>query len=231
MFLSIQQQIHIQFQILNKMKKYSLQIATFLFLLFVGCSSENGEDVTEEIKMEAKSDQRYEYVNIDGTYILTSMYDNTNRNFTDVDGKVEDNSSIDSTDLPKEELGEYNNFEIIDINDKQVVILNNIYSTEDSYNTQLNWKFNCEITKGSLADFNRGETIEAKPIDDAEYDKAQEVMGKAIISNSFNRTDPYQSSIKFNSSNHVFLISKSKIIETSNSNFNASIKLLKEVKE
>jgi hypothetical protein len=45
------------------------------------------------------------------------------------------------------------------------------------------------------------------------------------------RADPYQTTFKTNTSNHVFLISKKNIKETVNSSLDAVIKLLKEVKE
>jgi hypothetical protein len=215
------------------MKKYILQIASFAFVLFllVSCSSDSAKDATDEIKMDYKLDQKYEYNNIDGVYVLTKMYDNTTGSITDADGKVEDDSSIDSTDLPNEEIGEYNNFEIADINETQVVLINNSYSKESSYNTKDSWKFICEITNGTLEDFNNGETIEVKTIDDKDYDRAQETAVKVIMVKTIPSADPYQTSVKVNSRNHVFLVSKYKIIETLNSNLTSSIKVLKEVKE
>ena len=215
------------------MKKYILQIASFAFVLFllVSCSSDSAKEATEEFKIEYKYDQKYEYNNIDGVYVLTKMYENTTGSNTDMTGKVEDNSSTDSTDLPNEEIGEYNNLEIADINDTQVVLINNSYSKDSSYNTKDSWKFICEITKGTLEDFNNGETIEVKTIDDKDYDRAQETAAKVIMVKTIPSADPYQTSVKVNSRNHVFLVSKYKIIETSNSNLTASIKVLKEVKE
>jgi hypothetical protein len=215
------------------MKKYILQIASFAFVLFllVSCSSDSAKEATEEFKIEYKYDQKYEYNNINGVYVLTKMYENTTGSNTDMNGKVEDNSSTDSTDLPNEEIGEYNNLEIADINDTQVVLINNSYSKEISYNTKDSWKFICEITKGTLEDFNNGETIEVKTIDDKDYDRAQETAAKVIMVKTIPSADPYQTSVKVNSRNHVFLVSKYKIIETSNSNLTASIKVLKEVKE
>jgi hypothetical protein len=196
-------------------------------LFFVSCSSDSNNDATEELKIESKYEQKYEYSYIDGVYSLNKMVDITTGNITRADGEVEDNNSIDSTDLPNKEFGEYNKFEIISIDDKEVVLLNNIYSSEDGYNTKTIWKFNCEITNGSLAAFNRGETIEVKSINDSEYDTALEALMKAIVAKSIERADPYQTSVKINTSNHVFLISKSNIYESSNSSFSTSVKVLK----
>ena len=120
---------------------------------------------------------------------------------------------------------------IINIDDKEVVLLNKIYSSEDGYNTKTIWKFNCEITNGSLADFNRGETIEIKSINDSEYDAASEALLKGIVVKDFERADPYQTSVKINTSNHFFLVNKKNIYERSISSLSALIKVLKEVNE
>jgi hypothetical protein len=215
------------------MKKDSLYFSAFLFVLFflVGCSSDNGTDINEELKWDTNIDQKYAYGFINGGYVLTKMYDKTNGTITKPNGVVEDNSSVDSTDLPDEELGEYNNFEIINIDDNQVVLLNSIYSKEDEYNTKTIWKFTCKITNGNLEAFNRGETIEAKSIDDSDYDNALETMFKAIIVKNIDRADPYKTSIDLTSTNHIFKISKRNIYESSNSSLSALIKVIKEVKE
>jgi hypothetical protein len=211
------------------MKKNSTYLPVFLVILlfFVGCSSDSNNDATEEVKMELNIEQKYEYSYINGIYSLDKMFDKTIGSITRADGEVEDSNSIDSTDLPNEDLGEYNNFEIISIDDKEVVLLNNIYSSEDAYNTKTIWKFNCEITNGSLAAFNRGETIEVKSINDSEYDTASEALLKGIVIKNFESADPYQTSVKINTSNHVFLINKRHIYESSNSSASASIKVLK----
>jgi hypothetical protein len=215
------------------MKKDSLYFLTFLFVLFflVGCSSDKGADITEELKWDSNIDQKYAYGFINGGYVLTKMYSKTNGTITKPDGVVEDNSSVDSTDLPNEELGEYNNFEIINIDDNQVVLLNSIYSSEEGYNTKTIWKFTCKIMNGTLAAFNRGETIEAESIDDSDFDNAQEALLKAIIVKEVDRADPYKTSIDLTSSNHVFKISKRNIYESSNSSLSALVKVIKEVKE
>lgn len=233
MFPTIQLQILSSFQILNKMKKYFKRFFAFVSVSFIffGCTAGNEQNDTQEIVMEEKTDSKCEYDNIDGVYILSKMYENSNGSMKDFDGSVEDISSTDSTDLPDDQLGEYNNFEIVSIDDKHVVLLNNIHESIDGVNLKTNWKFTCEITKGSKADFDLGETIEARSVDDSEYDKAVEIVMKGVVVKSIVGADPYQSSIKFNSYNHNFKISKNKIIETSNSNSNASIRVLKEVRE
>jgi hypothetical protein len=213
------------------MKKINLQSFTFLLLLFVSCSSDSEKWVTEEVSWVANFDQKNEYSFENGVYIQTKMHDNTTSKITNVDGTVENKNSVDSTDLPDQALGEYNNFQILEMNDKQVVLVNSSYSSDDDYNTKTNWKFTCEITNGSLTAYNAGETIEVKSIDDSEYDKASEAYVKAIVVKSLERADPYQTTFKTNTSNHVFLISKKNIKETVNSSLDAVIKLLKEVKE
>ena len=213
------------------MKKINLQSFAFLLLLFVSCSSDIEKGITEEVNWVANIDQNNEYSFENGVYLQTKMNDNTTSKITNVDGTVENKNSIDSTDLPDEDLGEYNNFQILEMNDKQVVLVNSSYSADDGYNTKTNWKFTCEITSGSLAAYNAGETIEVKSIDDQECDKASEAYGKAIVVKSIERADPYQSTFKINTSNHVFLINKRDIKETVNSSLDAVIKLLKEVKE
>jgi hypothetical protein len=212
------------------MKKNISNFSAFLFILFflIGCSSVIGTDNTEETKMETSFEQKYEYSYVNGVYSLNKLIEKTTRSVTRVSGEVENSNSIDSTGLPNKELGEYNNFEIINIDDNEVVLLNKIYSSKDGYNTKTIWKFNCEITKGTLASYNRGETIEAKSINNTDYDNATEALTKGIIVKNFERVDPNQTSIKINTSDHVFLISKNMIHESSNSSLLASIKLLKE---
>lgn len=221
--------VHLPFQISNKMKRNSIYFPAFLFILFlfISCSSDDNNGPTEELKMESNFEQKYEYSYMNGVYSLNKMFDKTTGSITRANGEVEDNSSIDSTDLPNEEFGEYNNFEITSIDDNEVVLLNNIYSSEDGYNTKTIWRFKCEITNGSLAAFNRGETIEVKSIDDSEYDTALEALMKAIVAKNIERADPYQTSVKINTSNHVFLINKSSIYENSNSSLSTSVKVLK----
>jgi hypothetical protein len=213
------------------MKKINFKSFTLLLLLFVSCSSDSENSITEELNWDVNIDQNNEYSFQNGVYVLTKMHDNSTGKITNLDGKVEDRNSVDSTDLPDEELGEYNNFQILEMNDKQVVLVNNIYSSDDGYNTKTNWKFICEITSGSIAAYNAGETIEVKSVDDQEYDKASEAYSKAIVVKSIERADPYQSTFKINTSNHVFLINKKDIKETVNSSLNAVVKLIKEVKE
>jgi hypothetical protein len=177
--------------------------------------------------MELNSDNYYEYEKIDSLYVLSKAYNKIIGSGTREDGEAIKLNEIDSTDLPKKELGEYNNFQIIHIDDKQIDLVCNNYSVEDNYKAKENWRFNCQITKGSLAAFNRGETIVAVSKDDNEYNIAEQAYLKAVMIKDYGRVDPYQSSVKYNVSDHIFLISKRKIVETSNAIFTGSIKLLK----
>jgi hypothetical protein len=125
------------------MKKSFIQFVSVISVLvvLVSCSSEKANDATDEMKMEVKTDHYYEYANIDGVYQLINPISNITSSVTKIDGEKVNNNYTDSTeDIPNQEKGEYNTFEITDINENKIILLNNVYSANDNYNIKLNWK-------------------------------------------------------------------------------------------
>lgn len=215
------------------MKKLILRTAAFVFVLFVfvGCSSEKEKSFTKELTSKFKADEKYGYKNENGIYNLSDVNAKYVVSFTDEStGKNKDTSYV-YTSLPETYNGEYEYFVIESIDDKKATLLCNSYRVNKKYNTKFTWRYTCEVTKGSLASYNRGETIELKSINDNEQDKAMGAVMKAQFIKSSINFDPYESIVRYGTSNHVFLIDKKQIVVTRNAEMYATFKVLKEVNE
>lgn len=107
-------------------------------------------------------------------------------------------------------------------------------SKNDNFNVNDEWEIKCEITKGSKTAFEKGETIEVRETDATEYNKAYEVLFKAMETfrwKTYNKLgfyfDPMKTQVKVDTKKHIFYINKKKIEESLDFSIEENIILVK----
>jgi hypothetical protein len=127
-----------------------------------------------------------------------------------------------------------NSIQLDEIDSNFVYLIKTRKERDDDFDVEDKWKIKCEITKGSKAAYEKGETIEVREMDATEYNKANEVLYKAKETFAWKNAnslgfyyDPTKSKVKIDTKKHIFIINKKKIEELLDYSIDANISLVK----
>ena len=131
-----------------------------------------------------------------------------------------------------------NTIQIEKIDSNIVYLIKKRKTENDNFNVDDEWQIKCEITKGSKAAFEKGETIEVREMDATEYNNAYGVLFNAMETfkwKSYNNFgyyyDPTKTQVKYDTKKHIFFISKNKIEELLDFSIEQNVVLVKATKK
>jgi len=194
------------------MKAQDLRLFPFIaivFLILTSCGNSDSEDSVKFSDMTVDSHYTYSYTNMgDNIYEISDGKEKTETSTT-IDGKI--TQDIDeSWDEPDYSAGDYDNIEIIEINDNGLTLLFKNYNNE--FKLKQKWIYETSFIEGSKEDFNNGELVKLKFLQ-SDINKLDKAVNKACMSVLGEKGyDTEKSTIDINSSITNFLISKDKII-------------------
>ena len=183
-----------------------------VFLILTSCGNSDSEDSEDSVKfadVTVDSHYTYSYTKMgDNIYEISDGEEKTETSTTK-DGKI--TQDIDeSWEEPDYSAGDYDNIEIIKINDNGLTLLFKNYDNE--FKLKQNWIYETSFIEGSKEDFNNGELVKLKFLQ-SDINKLDKAAKKAYMSIFGEKgIDTEKSTIDFNSSITNFLISKDKII-------------------
>ena len=195
------------------MKAQDLRLFPFIaivFLILTSCGNSDSEDSVKFSDITTDGHYTYSYTNMgDNIYEISDGQEKTETSTTK-DGKI--TQDIDeSWEEPDYSAGDYNNIEIIKINDNGLTLLFKSYVNE--LKLKVNWIYETSFIEGSKEDFLNGDLVKLKVLqsDINKYDKA---TSKALMAIYCEKTgmDIEKSTIDLKSSLTNILISKDKII-------------------
>lgn len=184
--------------------------AGVLISSMTGC---NDDESTRDssIIFFALSDIECRYNFDEDKYLLDSQVDKSfGLMASSLNSSIEYLNDIDSNDLPDKSIGEFEYMEMKFVDDRTVNLINRSYTVDDDYNTSINWVLNCKVIGGSKLNFDKGENIELKLINQASRDSSYSVYLKACLAKSFH-ADPQKSKCIYDQFGDQIICNKNQI--------------------
>lgn len=182
-----------------------------LSMAMVGCG-EDESDNNASIMFLGSSDIDYSYTYDNEKYVIDRQVEKTvGLMVSSLDETINFIADVDSTDLPDKSLGEFDYIELEFIGEKKVNLINRSYSVEEEFNTAVNWIMHCEVIEGSKLNFDDGESIKLKVLNNDSLDASYSVYLKAFFVKSLH-ADPQSSTSKYKQFNNLIVCNKNEII-------------------
>lgn len=185
--------------------------AGVISMAMVGCGDDESVN-NPSIMFLASSDVDYRYTYDNEKYVIDRQVEKSlGLMVSSLDETMNFLTALDSTDIPDKSVGEFDYIEMEFTDEKKVKLINRSYSVDEDYNTAVNWIIHCEVVEGSKFNFDNGENIKLKVLNNDSLDASYSVYLKAIFVKSLH-ADAQTSSSKYNQFNNLIVCNKNEIL-------------------